>query len=131
MFFSKHNFKPHNPNDFLCKICLSLSNDPHHLFFHCPFTQQLISDLEPLLTSVLKKSTTLTQDTFLFNYTNTTGTIHIITSKLASLIRLSMYNVRNYNSLLNSLISISLLIEEKDKSKQNLKPFLINTFQII
>ena len=93
MFFLKHNIKPRNPNDFLCKICLS-PDDPHHLFFHCPFTQKLISDLEPLLTAVLKKPNTLTQGTLLFNYTNTIGAPHIITSKLASLIRLSMYNLR-------------------------------------
>ena len=53
-FFSKHNFKPQNPNDFLCKICLSPSDDAHHLFFHCPFTRNLISHLEPFPTSIIK-----------------------------------------------------------------------------
>ena len=59
-FFSKHNFKPRNPNDFLCKICLTSSDDPHHLFFQCSFTRSLISFLEPLLSSTLKKHTLLT-----------------------------------------------------------------------
>ena len=39
-FFSKHNFKPRNLNDFLCKICFSLSDDPHHLFFFRSFTRR-------------------------------------------------------------------------------------------
>ena len=66
-FFSKHNFKPRNPNDFLCKICLSSSDDPHHLFFHCPFTRSLISHLKPLLTSILKKPILLTENTSHYN----------------------------------------------------------------
>ena len=127
-FFSKHNIKRRNPNDFLCKICLSPSDDPHHLFFHCPFTQKLISDLEFLLTAVLKKPTTLTQGTLLFNYINTIGAPHIITSKLASLIRLSMHNLRNYNSFLNSSIPAFLLIEEKYKIKTKFKTFLEKHF---
>ena len=68
-FFLKHNIKPRNPNDFLCKICLSPSDDPHHLFFYCSFTQRLILDLEPFLTAVLKKPATLTQRVvFVNNY---------------------------------------------------------------
>ena len=102
MFFSKHNFRPRNPEDFLCKICFSPSDDSHHLFFFCPFTRNLIAHQEPLLISILKKLTLLTLDTFPFNYTNTTGTPHIIISKLASLIRLSLYNQRNCNSLFNT-----------------------------
>ena len=73
-FFSKHNFKPRNPNDFLCKICSFPSDDPDYLFFSCPFSQKLIKLLQPLLSSLFKKPTSLTQDTLLFNYTNTTGT---------------------------------------------------------
>ena len=53
-FFSKHNFKPRNPNNFLCKLCSFPSDDPHHLFFSCPFTQKLIAHLEPLLTYIFK-----------------------------------------------------------------------------
>ena len=60
---------------FLQNLLLS-SDDPHHLFFYCPFTRNLISHLEPLLTSILKKPTSLIQDTLLLNYTNTTGTPH-------------------------------------------------------
>ena len=130
MFLLKHNIKPCNPNDFLCKICLSFSDDPHYLFLHCPFTQKLISDLEPLLTAVLKKPTTLTQSTLLFNYINTIGAPHIITSKLTSLIRLSMFNLRNYNTFLNSPIPTSLLIEEKYKIKTKFKTLLEKISQI-
>ena len=63
-------------------------------FFYCSLSQQLISDLELLLTSALKQPSSLTQHTLLLNYTNTTGTPHIITTKLVSLIRLSLYNLR-------------------------------------
>ena len=127
-FFSKHNFKPRNPNDFLCKICLYSSDDPHHLFFHCPFTRSLISHLEPLLTSTLKTPTYLTQNTLLFNYTNTIGTPHIIISKLASLIRLSLYTLRNRISSFNTPILTSTLIEEKYKIKTKFKSFLKKNF---
>ena len=127
-FFSKHNFKPRNPNDFLCKICLSSSDDPHHLFFHCPFTRSLISHLESLLTSTLKKPTFLTQNTLLFNYTNTIGTPHIIISKLASLIILSLYNLRNRISTFYTSIPTSSLIEEKYKIKTKFKSFLEKNF---
>ena len=99
-FFSKHNIKPRNPNDFLCKLCSFPSDEPHHLFFSCPFTQKLIEHLEPLLSSLFKKPTSLSQDALLFNYTNTTGTPHTITSKLASLIRLSLYHIRCISPLL-------------------------------
>ena len=116
-FFSKLNFKPCNFNDILCKLCSSPPDDPHHLFYHCPITQQPISDLEPLLTSALKQPTTLTQDTLFYNHTNTTGTPHIIISKLASLIRLSLFNARNYNSLYHKPIPLSFLNEEKFKNK--------------
>ena len=130
-FFSKHNFKPRNPNNFLCKICFSPSDDPHHHFFYYSFTGNLIAHLEPLLTSILKKPTLLTQDKLLFNYTNTTSTPHIIISKLASLIRLSLYNLRNYNSLFNTPIPTPSLIEKNIKLKQNLNPFLNKVSLII
>ena len=123
-FFSKHNFKPRNPNDFLCKICLTSSDDPHHLFFHCPFTRSLITYLEPILSSTLKQHTYLTQDTLLFNYTNTIGTPHIITSKLASLIRLSLYTLKNHISSFNTPTPNSTLIDEKYKIKTKFKNFL-------
>ena len=127
-FFCKHNFKPRNPNDFFCKICFSPSDDPHHLSFFCPFNRNLIAHLEPLLTSILKKPTPLTQDTLLFNYTNTAGTPHIIISKLASLIRLSLYNLRNYSSLSNIPIPTSSLIDKKYKIKTKFKSFLKQNF---
>ena len=127
-FFSKHNFKPRFPNDYLCKICLSSTDDPHHLFFHCPFTRLLISYLEPLLSSTLKKHTHLTQDTLLFNYTNTIGTPHIITTKLASLIRLSLFTLRNRLSSFNKPISNSSLSDEKYKIKTKFKFFLEKHF---
>ena len=98
MLFFKHNFKPHNTNDLLCKLCFSPADDPQHLFFYCPVSQQLISDLKPLLTSALKQPFTLIQNPLLFNYTNITGT------KLASLIRLSLYNLRTYNTFLHTQI---------------------------
>ena len=127
-FFSKHNFKPRNPNDFLCKICLTSSDVPHHLFFHCPFTRSLVTYLEPILSSTLKQHTYLTQDTLLFNYTNTIGTPHIITSKLASLIRLSLYTRRNRISSFNTPIPNSTLIDEKYKIKTKFKNFLEKHF---
>ena len=120
----KHNFKPRNPNDILCKLCSSPPDDPHHLFYHCPITQQLISDLEPLLSSALKQPTTLTHDTLLYNHTNTTGTSHIIISKLASLIRLSLFNARNYNPLYHKPIPLSFLNKEKFKIKTKFKTFI-------
>ena len=79
-FFLKHNIKPRNPNDFLCKICLSFSDDPHHLFFHCPFTPKLISDLEPLLTAVLKNLLPLHKA--LFFLTTPTQSVHHISLHL-------------------------------------------------
>ena len=127
-FFSKHNFKPRTPNDFHCKLCSSPSDDPHHLFYHCPIAQHLISDLEPLLTTALKQPTTLTQDTLLYNHTNTTGTTHVIISKLASLIRLSLFNVRNYSSLYHKPIPSSFLNDEKFKIKTKFKTFIQQYF---
>ena len=128
MFFSKRNFKPRNTNNLLCKLCLSPSDDPHHLFFGCPVSQQLISDLKPLLTSALKQPSTLKQNTLLFNYTNTTESPHIITTKLASLIRLSLYNLRTYNIFFHTPIPMFLLIEEKFKIKTKFKSFLNQFF---
>ena len=127
-FFSKHNFKPRTPNDFHCKLCPSPSDDPHHLFYHCPIAQHLISDLEPLLTTALKEPTTLTQDTLLYNHTNTTGTTHVIISKLESLIRLSLFNVRNYSSLYHKPIPSSFLNDEKFKIKTKFKTFIQQYF---
>ena len=127
-FFTKHNFKPRNPNDILCKLCSSPPDDPHHLFYHCPITQQLISDLEPLLTYALKQPTTLTRDTLLYNHTNTSGTPHIIISKLASLIRLALFNIRNYSSLYHKPIPSSSLNDEKFKIKTKFKTFIEQYF---
>ena len=97
-------------------------------FFQCSFTRSLISFLEPLLSSTLKKHTLLTQDTLLFNYPNSIGTPHIITSKLGSLIRLSLYTLRNSFSSFNTPIPISTLIEEKFKIKTKFKAFLEKNF---
>ena len=127
-FFSKHNFKPRNPNDFHCKLCSSPPDDPHHLFYHCPIAQHLIFDLEPLLTTALKQPTTLTQDTLLYNHTNTTGTTHVIISKLASLIRLSLFTVRNYSSLYHKPIPSYFLNDEKFKIKTKFKTFIQQYF---
>ena len=44
------------------------------------------------------------------------------------LIRLSMYNLRNYNCLLNTPIPTFLLIEEKYKIKTRFKTFLDQHF---
>ena len=127
-FFFKHNFKSRNTNDLLCKLYLSTPDDPQHLFFHYPISQQLISDLEPFLTSALKQPSTLTQKTLLFNYTKTTGTPHIITTKSASLIRLSLYNLRTYNTFLYTPIPTFSLIEEKFKINTKFKGFLDHFF---
>ena len=90
--------------------------------------QHLISALEPLLTTALKQPTTLTQDTLLYNYTNTTGTTHVIISKLASLIRLSLFNVKNYSSLYHKPIPSSFLNDEKFKIKTKFKTFIQQYF---
>ena len=127
-FFSKHNIKPQNPDDFLCKLCSLPSDDPHHLFFFCPYSQKLIKHFESQLSFLFKKPTCISQNTLLFNHTNTTGMSHIITTKLASLIRLSLYHLRNYLSLINIPISNSLLNEEKYKIKTKFKTFLEKNF---
>ena len=127
-FFSKHNIKPRNPNNFRCKLCSFPSDDPHHLFFFCPYSQKLIEHFESHLSFLFKKPTSLSQNTLLFNHTNTTGIPHIITTKLASLIRLSLYHIRNYLSLTNTPISNSLLNEEKYKIKTKFKTFLEKNF---
>ena len=53
-FFQKHNFTLKTPNDFLCKLCFSSLDDPHHLFFDCPLTKYLVYSLESFLSEILK-----------------------------------------------------------------------------
>ena len=60
--------------------------------------------------------------------TNTTGPPHIITSKLVSLIILSLYKLRNYISLSNTPIPTFSLIDEKYKIKTKFKAFLNKNF---
>ena len=98
-FFLKDNFSPYNPNNFLCKLCFSSLNKPHHLFYECRSTKQLISSLEPLLFETFKKPMISPEHTLLYNFTNTTGTPHIIIVKLASLIQLSIFQLKNNNYL--------------------------------
>ena len=90
---------PRNSNNFLCKLCFSCLDYPHHLFYKCPPTKQLISSLEPLLFETFKKPMILPEHTLLYNFINTTRIPHIIITKLASLIRLSIYQLRNNNYL--------------------------------
>ena len=110
-FFFKHNFRPRNPNNFLCKFCFSSLDDSHHLFYKCPPTKQLISPLKPLLFETFRKPIILPEHTLLYNFTNKTGIPHIIIAKLASLIWLSIFQLRINNYLFPILISSSLLKE--------------------
>ena len=123
-FFHKHKITPRNPNDLLCKLCSSSLDDPHHFFSECPHTVKLTTALEPLLSETLKTPYTFTKDILLYNYTNTTGTPHIIISKLASLIRLSLFQLRNNLPHYTSNIPPSLLNEELYKIKTKFKIFL-------
>ena len=122
-FFCKHKITPRNPNDLLCKLCPSSLDDPHHLFFDCPHTVKLTTALEPHLSETLKTPFTFTKNVLLHNYTNTTGTPHILIFKLASLIRLSLFQIRNNIPHYTSTILPSLLNEELYKTKTKFKIF--------
>ena len=126
-FFNKHKITPQNPNDLLCKLCSSSLNDPHYLFFDCHHTVQLTTALEPLLSKTLKTPFTFTKHILLHNYTNKTGTPHILISKLASLIRLSLFQIRNNIPHHISTIPLALLNEELYKIKTKFKIFLQKT----
>ena len=123
-FFHKDKITPRNPNDLSCKLCSSSLDDPDHLFFDCPHTVKLTSALEPLFSETLKTHFTFTKDILLHNYTNTTGTPYILISKLASLIRLSLFQIRNNIPHYTSAIPPSLLNEELYKIKTKFKIFL-------
>ena len=123
-FFNKHKITPQNPNDLLCKLCSSSLDDPHHLFFDCPHTVQLTTALEILLSETLKTPFTFIKDILLHNYTNKTGTLHILISKLASLTRLSLFQITNNIPHRTSTIPLALLNEELYKIKTKFIIFL-------
>ena len=91
-------------------------------------TRQLISSLEPLLFETFRKPMILPEHTYLYNFTNTTKIPHIIVTKLASLIRLLIFQLRNNNYLSSTPISSSLLKEETYKIKTKFKYFLDKFF---
>ena len=93
--FSNITF-PRNTNEFFCKLRFSFLDDPHHLFYKCLPTKQLISSLEPLLFETFRKLIILPEHT-LHNFINTTEMPHIIIAKLASLNRLSIFQLRKKN----------------------------------
>ena len=107
-FFHKHKITPRSPNDLLCKLCSSSLDDPHLLFCDCFHTVQMTTALELLLSETLKTPFTFTKNILLHNYTNTTGTPRMLISKLASLIRLSLFQIRNNISHYTSTIPLSL-----------------------
>ena len=123
-FFHKHKITPRNPNNLLSKLCFLSLDDPHHLFFVCPHTVKLPTALESLLSETLKTPFTFTKDILLHNYINITGTPHILISKLASLIRLSLFQIRNNIPHYTSTIPPTLLNEELYKIKTKFKIFL-------
>ena len=123
-FFQKHNFTPKTPNDFLCKLCFSSLDDPQHLFFDCPPTKYLVYSLESFLSEILKKPISLSKNILLYNFSEQTGNHNLILSKMASLIRLSSFQLRNKIISFNLSVTPSLLNEELYKIKTKFKSFL-------
>ena len=121
--FSNITF-PRNPNNFICKLCLSSLDDPHHLFYKCRPTKQLISSLDSLLFKTFGKPIILPEHILLYNFTNKTKIPQIIITKLASLNRLLIFQLRNNSYLFPTPISSSLLKEETYKIKTKFKYFL-------
>ena len=68
----------------------------------------------------------LPKHTLLYNLSNTTGIPHIIINKLASLIRFSIFQLRNNNYPSPTPISLPLLQEETYKIKRNLNTSWVN-----
>ena len=122
----KHLIPPCFPNDFFGKFCSSSTDDPHHLFFECPAAKYLISCLEPILTETLKKPFTLNCNCLYDNFTHLTGTPHTITTKMASLIRLTLIQIQNHSLSFHTLISTSMLNENLYKIQTKFKTFLKN-----
>ena len=94
------------------------------IYFSIAPIVQLITPLEPLLSETLKTPFTFTKDILLHNYTNKTGTPDLLISKLASLIRLSLFQIRNNIPHHTSTISLAFLNEQLYKIKTKLKIFL-------
>ena len=123
-FFIKHNIKPRNPDDFLCKLCSSHVDSPQHLFYECPPTKYLIFHLQPTLSAYIKQPRLLSKNALLFNNTDFTGTSHLIITKMSSLIRLSILQIRNNIISYHTPITPSMLNENIFKIKTKFKIFL-------
>ena len=123
-FFQKHLFQPRTPTDFLCKLCLSSSDDPYHLFYECHHTKHLINHLQKYITRILGQPTLLTRNVLLFNYTNLPPTPHLLLTKLSSLLRVSLISLRQQTLSFNISINKNLLNETLFKIKTKFKTFL-------
>ena len=80
-FFQRHLIPPRFSIHFLCKLCSSSTDDPHHLFFECPAAKYLISHLEPIFNETLKKPFTLNRNCLrATNRPGMAGTVQELTS---------------------------------------------------
>ena len=113
-------------------MCFSFFSDLHHLFYECSPTKQLI--FYWILFKTIKKPMIFPEHNLFYNFTNTTKMPHIFITKLASLIRLSIFQLRKNNYLSPTPILPFLLKEEtykiKTKFKYFLDKFFLNTFWI-
>ena len=130
-FFQKHLISLRFPNNFLCKLCSSSTDDPHHLFLECPATKYLIFRLEPILSETLKKLFTLNRNCLFYNFTHLTGTLYTITTKMASFIRFTLIQIQNHSLSFHTPISNSLLNENQYKIQTKFKTFLKNFSSIL
>ena len=84
----------------------------------------IVYSLESFLSEILKKPISLSKNILLYNFSEQTGNHNLILSKMASLIRLSSFQLRNKLISFNLSVTPSLLNEELYKIKTKFKFFL-------
>ena len=130
-FFQKHLIPPYFQMTFYVNFALFPLMTPTTSFFESPVAKYLISRLEPILSETLKKPFTFNRNCLYYNFTNLTGTPHTITTKMASLIRLTLIQIRNHSLSFHTLISNSMLNENLYKIQTKSKTFLKNFSSIL
>ena len=95
-----------------------------YVFFDWPPTKYLVYSLESFLSEILKKPISLSKNIFLYNFFEQAGNHNLILSQMASLIRLSSFQLRNKMISFNLSVNFSLINEELYKIKTKFKSFL-------
>lgn len=82
-------------NTLKCKLCKVGRDHPHHLFYECPKTRQILMQLEKDLPPLINPSSKINKVAMIYNETSLNPTEHLKLIKLCAIIRMELFKFRN------------------------------------